>query len=177
MNNITLFCASSNQIDPIYFEQAAQLALWLGRSRKTLIYGGANVGLMEHTAQIAKQEGAYVIGVIPEAIEGMGRVSSVPHLMIRVADLAERKKVMMERADLFIVLPGGAGTLDEVFEVMVHNQLQLCQKPILFWNPSGYWNGLKMQLEAMSNGHFTTQEALSHNHFFEDMNALLSWME
>ena len=116
MDKIAIFCSASDEIDPVYFEKARELGVWMGQNKKTLIYGGANVGLMECVARAAKENGCpTVLGVVPTKLEQRGRVSDVLDVTFRTDNLSDRKEVMLNEADVLVALPGGVGTLDEVF--------------------------------------------------------------
>ena len=118
MEKIGIFCSASGSIDPIYFDAAHQIGEWMGKNGKTLIYGGANLGLMECVAKAVKENGGHVIGVVPSKLEENGKVSTYPDEIIATHDLSDRKDIILQQSDVLVALPGGIGTLDEVFHVM-----------------------------------------------------------
>ena len=118
MDKIAIFCSASDNIDPVYFDKARELGTWMGQNGKTLIYGGANIGLMECVARAAKENGSMVMGVVPTKLEERGRVSDLLDVTFRTDNLSDRKDVMLHEADVVVALPGGVGTLDEIFHVM-----------------------------------------------------------
>lgn len=123
IQNIGLFCASGNEVDSCYFEESAIIGRWIGKNKKRLIYGGANVGLMEATAEHVKKHGGSITGIITHRICDYGKASRLPDELIRVDTLGERKQMMLDKADVFIALPGGFGTLDEIFTVIAAGHL------------------------------------------------------
>ncbi|MBR1765512.1 MAG: TIGR00730 family Rossman fold protein [Bacteroidales bacterium] len=147
--NIAVFCASSHPHNTIHAQAARQIGSHIARRRHTLIYGGSNLGLMGEVSGAALAEGGQVMGVIPtlfsEEIIGSQPVSR----LVRVDSMAERKSFILRESDLFIALPGGIGTLDEVSEVMVANQLHQMQKPILLLNQDGFYDAFLNQLSQM----------------------------
>jgi hypothetical protein len=140
--NVAVFCASANGADPIYREAAEALGLALARNNVGLIYGGAKVGLMCATAEAALAAGGKVIGVIPEVLVDL-EVAHHGITELHVTDTMHTRKALMgQRADAFIVLPGGFGTFEEMFEVLAWHTLKLHQKPILLLNINGFYDKL-----------------------------------
>lgn len=142
MRAIGVFCGSSAGIAPAYTQAARQLGELLARQSITLVYGGAQVGLMGSIADAALAAGGSVIGVIPQLLlsKEVGH-GGLTELRV-VQSMAERKEVMMALSDAFIALPGGIGTLDELFEVWTCTQLGLQAKPCGLLNVQGYFNRL-----------------------------------
>lgn len=147
IQNIGLFCASGNDVANCYFEESAVLGRWIGENKKRLIYGGANVGLMESTAEHVKKHGGSVTGVITHRICEYGKASLLPDELIRVETLGDRKQTMIDNADVFVALPGGFGTLDEIFTVIATGQLGYHDKKVIFCNTNGFYNSLIDQME------------------------------
>jgi uncharacterized protein (TIGR00730 family) len=156
---VGVFCGSSAGIDPVYTVAARQLGELLAQHNITLIYGGAQVGLMGSVADAALAAGGRVIGVIPELL--MTREVAHPRLTeLRVVKtMAQRKEVMMKLSDAFIALPGGIGTLDELFEVWTSTQLGLQAKPCGLLNVQGYFDHMLAFIE-----HAVTQGFLRERH-------------
>jgi len=142
MNNIGIFCASSNNMDAVYYDEAARLGKWMAMNGKSLVYGGANCGLMEAAAKAVDENGGKVIGVVPQILFDRNRVSEHIHVTIPCADLNDRKQMLIEKSDVIVVLPGSVGTLDEVFTVMAANTIGIHSKRLIFWNINGFWNDL-----------------------------------
>ena len=154
MKSVAVFCAASENIAPGYFEAAAQVGAMLGRLGATLVYGGARFGLMEATARSAKEAGAHIVGVVPDVIVERGRVSSLLDEHIPCRNLSDRKDIMLERSNILVALPGGIGTLDEIFHVMAAATIGYHSKRVVFYNVNGYWDGLLSVLNSMQDAGF-----------------------
>ena len=162
--NISVFCASSQPHNTRIAEAAAELGHRLALGGHTLLYGGSNLGLMGVVSSAALQEGGRVVGVIPTLFsEEIIRSQPVTEL-VRVRSMAERKEYIIARSDAFVALPGGIGTLDEVLEVMVANQLKQIDKPMYLLNLDGFYNLFLEQLRQMHQMGFVraTGEASLH---------------
>jgi uncharacterized protein (TIGR00730 family) len=137
--SVCVYCGSSLGANPRHAEAARQLGAHLAAHGIRLVYGGGRIGLMGQVADAVLAGGGQVIGVIPEHLQ----VQEKGHLGVTelhvVASMHERKNLMFERSDAFVILPGGFGTLDEAFEMLTWRQLRLHDKPILFLNIEGYW--------------------------------------
>jgi len=142
MNKIGVFCASSNNMSPLYYEAATHLGEWMGKTGKTLVYGGANCGLMEALAKAVHNHGGRVMGVVPQILVERNRVSTYIDITVHTADLNDRKEMLVEHSDIILALPGSIGTLDEVFTVMAANTIGIHQKRIVFWNINHFWDDL-----------------------------------
>ena len=140
MDRIGLFCSAADDIAPVFFEKASEFGVWLGEHKKTLIYGGANLGLMECVAQSAKEHGATIMGVVPTKLEERGAVSDLLDITFRTDNLSDRKDVILRESDVLVALPGGVGTLDEVFHVMASASIGYHAKKVIFYNVDGFWN-------------------------------------
>lgn len=158
MKNVAVFCAASENIAPGYFEAAAEVGAMLGRLGATLVYGGARFGLMEATAKAAKLAGAHIVGVVPDILVERDRVSYLLDEHIACRNLSERKDIMLERSDILVALPGGTGTLDEIFHVVAAATIGYHTKRVVLYNVNGYWNTLCAVLEEMSQAGFVRGE-------------------
>ena len=157
--HISVFCGASLPHSEQITEAARQLGRAIARGGHTLLYGGSNLGLMGATSGAALQEGGRVVGVIPTFFSDDIIHSQPVSELVRVRTLAERKEYLIAHSDAFVALPGGIGTLDEVLEVMVANQLGLVRdrsganqsqgKPMILLNLGGYYNPFLAQLDAM----------------------------
>ena len=154
MERIGIFCSAADDIEVVYFEKAQELGAWLGQNKKTLVYGGANLGLMECVAQAAKEHGAFIMGVVPTLLEERGAVSDLLDVTFRVDNLSERKDVMLRESDVLVALPGGVGTLDEVFHVMASASIGYHAKKVIFYNVNGFWDDLLALLQRMRERRF-----------------------
>ena len=140
--NVTVFCASANGHNPVYCEAATALGRALAERNIGLVYGGANVGLMRAVAEAAMSARGRVVGVIPEVLVDL----EVAHRGIdelHITDTMHTRKAMMsEKADAFLALPGGFGTLEEMFEALAWQTLKIHTKPIILLNINGYYDKL-----------------------------------
>jgi hypothetical protein len=142
MKSICVFCGSSRGIKDIYSEQAEKLADALVAKNMKLVYGGANIGLMKSIADRVLQLGGKVSGVMPRGLAQKEILHEGMTETILVEDMQERKKIMEELSDAFITMPGGFGTIDELFEILSWNQLGLIHKPVGIYNIDHYFDSL-----------------------------------
>jgi uncharacterized protein (TIGR00730 family) len=142
MRAVCVFCGSSAGHDSVYASAARSVGQLLGARGSTLVYGGGRVGLMGQVADAALAAGAPVIGVIPEALQAREVAHLSLHDLRVVASMHERKALMAQLADAFVALPGGAGTLEEFFEVWTWALLGIHRKPCGILNVAGYFDGL-----------------------------------
>ena len=142
INKIGIFCSSSNNLDESYYQEADRLGRWIGSHGLTLVYGGANCGLMETLAKAVHEAGGKVVGVVPQILIDRSRVSTYIDEQILTENLNDRKEQLIEQSDIIIALPGSVGTLDEVFTVMAANTIGIHDKKVLFWNINGFWSDL-----------------------------------
>lgn len=154
MKKIAIFCSASDHIDTLYFDKAAELGTWLGKTGKWLVYGGSNTGLMEATARSAKESGAMIMGVVPTKLEERGAVSDLLDVTFRAVNLSDRKDIMLQEADVVVALPGGIGTLDEVFHVMASATIGYHDKKVIFYNVNGFWDEIIGFLNRLEGQHF-----------------------
>ena len=158
MKRICINCGSNNGAAPEYLEYAKKLGKYLASQNIELVYGGADVGLMGAVANSALLEGGTVIGVIPKSINSKVGHKSLTELHV-VENMHERKTKMFELSDGFIGLPGGIGTLEEIFEILTWAQLGFHSKPCGILNINGYFNQLLQFLE-----HSVHQQFLKEGH-------------
>ncbi len=139
INNLTVFCASSQQLNKRYHQYAHDLADIMTQNTINLIFGGASVGLMKTVAEKVFAAGLKVIGIIPEFFVSRGLASNCTSELIITKDMFERKKILIEKADAFVALPGGFGTLDELVEVITLNQINQIDKPVIIYDPENFY--------------------------------------
>ncbi|WP_010298872.1 TIGR00730 family Rossman fold protein [Candidatus Odyssella thessalonicensis] len=156
LKTICVYCGASTRVDAIYRETAARTGELLARSGFNVVYGGGRLGLMGIVADNALAHGSHVTGIIPtllEKIEGTHPGLSETEV---VDTMHTRKRKMSELADAFIILPGGFGTLDELFEILTWRQLQMHDKLIVIINTNGYWDPLKALIHNIIEEKFAT---------------------
>lgn len=151
MKRITVFCGSSFGNEAIYKEQATLLGQTLAKHNIELVYGGANVGLMGAVADGVLNEGGKVIGVLPDFLRSKEIAHTGLTELILVESMHERKTKMNDLCDGVIALPGGFGTLDELFEMITWAQLGLHKKPIAILNINGFYDSLIELLQTMTD--------------------------
>jgi hypothetical protein len=145
---VAVYCGSANGSDPLYLDEARVLGEAIATAGMGLVYGGASVGLMGAVADAALHSGAEVIGVLPEMLSSREIAHAGLTALEMVPTMHERKARMHALADAFIALPGGYGTLDELFEALTWAQLGLHAKPSILVNTAGYWDGLLAFLDS-----------------------------
>jgi len=149
INALCVYCGSSPGIDPAFLTAAQALGKILAENAVRLVYGGGSVGLMGALAHAVLDHGGEVTGVIPEFLIRRERPRRLPQEIIVTADMHERKRIMFDRADGFVALPGGLGTLEELVEQLTWMQLGRHKKPILVANIAGYWDPLLHLIDHM----------------------------
>lgn len=154
IERVCVFCGSRGDVDPAYRSAATEVGAFLAKQKLTLVYGGGRLGLMGLTATAVLENGGHVIGVIPGHLDDReGAFHQASELYI-VDTMHTRKMEMSERADAFVILPGGFGSMDEFFEILTWRQIGLHQKPIFVLNIKGYWDPLKALFEHIIDAKF-----------------------
>lgn len=149
IRTVCVYCGSSNYVDEAYRQAAKETGQMLAAAGLDIVYGGGRVGLMGILADAGLAIGGRVIGIIPDHIQKF-EVDHTSLTELHVVDsMHTRKRMMVERSDAFVVLPGGIGTLDEMFEIITWRQLQLHDKPVIIVNINGFWNPLIALLDHM----------------------------
>lgn len=177
IKSVCVFCGSSAGSRESYKKAARNLGRLLAQKGITLIYGGSNLGLMTLLADEAMRHGGHVIGIMPTSLINKEVAHSGLTEFIQVDSMSERKEVMMQMADAFIAMPGGVGTLDEIFEVMSSNQLGLMQKPMGLLNTDQFWDKLLSFLDHTVTEQFVRLEHRSNLIAEEDEAMLLKALE
>ena len=153
--HICVYCASSNHIDQRYFASADELGEAMARRGWPLVYGGGSIGLMGAVAERVQASGGTVIGIIPQALLDREVGFLEADELIVTTTMRERKRLMDERSDVFVTLPGGFGTLEELLEIMTLRQLAYHDKPIIIVNIDGYFDPLLAMFERIFTERFT----------------------
>jgi len=153
--NICVFCSSSKNIDKKYLNIASELLDYFIKKNHSLIYGGANLGIMGAISKLAIINNLNVISVIPEKIFDMGIANLEVNKIIKTKTMHERKKMMEDLADAFIILPGGFGTLEELIEVITLKQLGYHNKPVIILNSFGFYLPLLNFFQVFYDENFT----------------------
>jgi len=156
LNSVCVYCGSSSRVNSLYKEAAGQLGTLLAEAGIELVYGGGRVGLMGIVADAALAAGGRVTGIIPGHLQALEVDHPGLTELVVVDSMHERKRMMVDRSDAFVVLPGGLGTLDEAFEVVTWKQLRLHDKPVVLADIGGFWAPLRALLDHISAEGFVT---------------------
>ena len=147
--NICIFCSANSNIPTEYFERTSELGTWMGANGHTLVFGGCNLGLMECVAKAVHDAKGMTVGVVPTIVEKGGKVSDYVDVKILCDNLSDRKDLMIERSDVIIALPGGVGTLDEIFTVLAAASIGYHNKRVILYNIGGFWDSLIAMLNDL----------------------------
>jgi uncharacterized protein (TIGR00730 family) len=158
---ICVFCASSGTLDQQWLDLATQLGKALGPRGHSLVSGGGCVGMMGAVADGARAGGAHTLGIIPQTLVDLEVADRQSDELIVTTDMGARKNIMIDRSDAFITLPGGLGTLDELFEVWTTATLDLHRKPIILLDPTGFYDGLLTWLGGLAETAFVRHAAMA----------------
>lgn len=160
ISKISVYCASSSKIDPFYMAEARKVGRLLAQAGITLVNGAGNMGLMQASTDGCIEAGGKAIGIIPTFMVKEGWCHQGMTEIIETADMHVRQQKMSEMGDAAIVLPGGCGTLAELFELVTWKQLGLYLKPIVILNTNGYYDALLAQMERSADECFMRKEHL-----------------
>ena len=174
---IAVFCGSKNGLNPIFMEHASSIGSGLAAAGFSIIYGGGNKGLMGAVANAMLDGGGLITGVIPKVlIEWEHQHEGLTELVI-TEDMHQRKKIMYERCDAAIILAGGFGTLDEMFEMLTWNQLSIHDKKMYILNSAGFYTHLILHMQHLQDAGFLYGEISERIRFFETPAALISALD
>lgn len=169
IQSIGVYCSSYDTVSDIYKQAAFELGEQLAKREITLIYGGGDQGLMGELAHATMSNGGKVIGFMPQNLSNIEK----PNLEITELHMVEtmhmRKRLIFENSDAFFILPGGFGTLDEVFELITWRQIELHEKQIIFININEYWSPLKELINTIIEQHFAKPE---HKKYFQFVSSI-----
>jgi hypothetical protein len=174
---ICVFCGSSFGTNPRFREAARTLGTGIAQLGFSLVFGGGGLGLMGEVATAAQKAGATVQGIIPAFLQSLEPPVSAEEKLIVTPHLQERKALMLQMSDAFVVLPGGLGTFDEFFEVAVEAQLGVHKKPIIVVNVDGYYNALDAMLHETIDHGFAKPMMLKLYHLADGPEAALQMLE
>jgi uncharacterized protein (TIGR00730 family) len=165
---ICIFCSANQQIDPDFFRMTEELGQWAAREGHTIVYGGVNQGLMECIGKAAHEAGGRTIGVIPRIVEKSGRISDYVDIEMLCDNLSDRKQMMEDQSDVFVALPGGIGTIDELFTIAAAHTIGYHNKLVILYNMKGFWDSLiamldDLQQKGMVRGNWRDYIAVANN--------------
>jgi len=174
---LCIFCSANSQIDPDFFTLTDELGRWAAAEGHTIVFGGVNQGLMECVARAAHQAGGRTVGVVPRIVEQHGRQSDYVDVDIPCDNLNDRKQLMQDQSDVFIALPGGIGTLDEIFTIAASATIGYHQKPVILYNMKGFWDSLILMLDDLHTRGVTRKQWRTYIKVattLDELNALLA---
>lgn len=154
--SVCIYCGSSDAVDQKYKDEAYALGKTLAENSLRLVYGGGGVGLMGESARGAYEHSGKVLGIMPQFLRSRERLFDEVETIV-VQSMHERKMMMFEESDAFVVLPGGVGTLEEVIELLSWRRLDLHKKPIIFLNSGGFWNRFFELVDFTIDAKFTPE--------------------
>jgi hypothetical protein len=146
---ICIFCSANWQIDHDFFKLTEKLGKWAAKEGHTIVYGGVNQGLMECIGKAMHEAGGRTIGIVPILVEREGRASQYNDVEIPCDNLNDRKQLMQDQSDVFIALPGGIGTLDEIFTIAASATIGYHSKLVILYNMKGFWDSLIALLDDL----------------------------
>ena len=174
---ICIFCSANHQIDHDFFSMTEELGRWAAAKGHTIVFGGVNQGLMERIARATKEAGGRTIGVIPRIVERYGRTSQFVDVEIPCDSLHERKQLMEAQSDVFVALPGGIGTLDEVFSIAASATLGYHQKRVILYNMKGFWDSLIAMLDDLHRQGVTRKQWRTYIQVANNLDELAQLLE
>lgn len=176
---ICVYGAASPTIDPIYIEQVENLGREMVKRGHSLVFGGGGNGLMGAVARGVKAENGYILGVIPKFFddEKIEAVCDFCNELVEPDTMRERKQIMEDNSDAFIVVPGGIGTFEEFFEILTLKQLCRHNKPIAIYNINGYYNNMNNVMVSAIKKNFIRENCLDLYFTTDDLNKLLNYVE
>ena len=177
MKKIVVFCGSSLGFNPIYKKAAISLVNYFAKNKIGLVYGGGKIGMMGVISSTILKQNGEVIGVIPKLLEKEEVIHTEVEEMIVCKTMSERKVIMSKLVDGYITLPGGFGTLDELFEVLTLGQLHIEQKPIGLLNINGFFDPILVQLDKMVKEGYLKEENKNMLLIGKSINELMNKME
>ncbi len=137
---IAVFCSANRNIDPEFFTMTEEMGKWMGENGHDVVFGGCNMGLMDCIGKAVKANGGRAIGVVPSLVEKGGRTFADLDVEIPCDNLSDRKDLLLAQSDIVVSLPGGIGTLDEIFTVAASHTIGYHHKMVILYNMKGFWN-------------------------------------
>jgi len=175
--SVCVFCASSTRIDPRHLEVAAEVGTAVGRRGWVLVSGGGSVGSMGAVARAARAAGARTVGVIPRALVAVEVADHDADELVVTDDMRARKAAMDDRSDAVITLPGGLGTLEELFETWTAHSLGMHAKPLVVLDPYGTYDRLRQFVAELVEAELVRPQALSSVHWSTTVEDAFTWLE
>jgi uncharacterized protein (TIGR00730 family) len=159
IRTVTVYCSSSSELAQHYYDAGAELGRAIASNGWKLVYGGNAIGLMKAVADAARAAGGKVIGITPQLFCDKGLEDRRCDELVVTNSMRDRKALLEERGDAYLALPGGLGTFEEIFEIIVGKQLACHNKPIVFLNIAGYWNPMIAMIDSAIEQKFIKPKA------------------
>jgi len=172
LKSICVFGGAKDEVNEIYKEHAKLIGKGLAERGIKVVYGGSNTGVMHAAASGAMDAGGYVVGVYPDVLKEIESLDIHVTELVRVKSMYRRKKLMVRQSDAFIILPGGYGTLDELFEILTLNAIGFLDKPLVIYNQDGFWDELKVMIEKIIEREFASHETTAHFEFVSSVDEI-----
>lgn len=177
IQSLAVFCGSKEGRNPVFAQHAVQLGKLLTENNVSLIYGGGNVGIMGIIADAVMKHGGKVTGIIPKMLLEWERQHEHITELIVTENMHDRKKIIYDRCDGALILPGGFGTLDELFEMLTWNQLSIHDKHIFILNSGGFYTHLIRHIEQIKEEHFLYERAEQRVTVIDDPAELVGYLK
>lgn len=177
LHSICVFCGAQNAVPQAHLDVGKQLGEYLADNNQKLVYGGGDCGIMGAVANGTMNKGGWVTGVFPRHLRNIENEHQELSEIIMVDSMHERKQIMYEKSDAFVILPGGFGTMDEMFEIITWRQIQLHEKPVFIFNHLGYWDHLVSLMDGIITAGFAREvnrEYYTVAKTFDELTALIS---
>ncbi len=176
MASVCVFCGARPGDRQEYVQAARELGLFLAENCHTMVYGGGSTGIMGAIADAMLERNGQIVGVIPTHLAKVELMHANVKDMRITADMHERKALMHRLADVYVTLPGGFGTMEELFEAVTWAQLEIHSRPIAVLNLHGIYDGLAQLIETMMNAGFLSSQCRANVRVFDDVDALKNWL-
>lgn len=177
IRSLAVFCGSKTGKNPVFIQHAEELGKILAKYNVMLIYGGGNVGIMGILADTVMKYGGKVTGIIPKLLLEWERQHETITELIVTEGMHDRKKIIYDKCDAALILPGGFGTLDELFEMLTWNQLSIHDKHIFILNSGGFYHHLIRHIERMKAEHFLYEQAEQRVTVINDPGELVEYLK
>ncbi len=173
---VCIFCSANDEIAAEYIEKTKDLGVFCAKKGHSIVFGGHDAGLMHAVSLASKEQGGQVIGIVPRRIEEMGRLTPFLDVHVPCEDLTDRKQLMMDISDAFLILPGGIGTLDELFTVTAAATLGYHRKPIILYNIDGCWDALVALLDDLARQGMMRRPWQEQIHVADNLDGVARWL-
>jgi uncharacterized protein (TIGR00730 family) len=174
---VCVFCGASNNVPQIHLDLGREFGKKMAETNIRLVYGGGDCGIMGAVANSVMKNGGKVTGVFPESLKNIENEHQSLTEIIIVETMHQRKELMYQRSNAFVILPGGFGTMDEMFEILTWRQLKLHDKPIIIMNNEGYWDHLVSLMNEIIAKGFAHQESASYFQVVDHLESLMEALE